>query len=174
MRSSRTLVLALGLLPLGLLACGGGGGGGGTPPVGTTAAVQLAPVTIGSGQTIVDLTVSLDQSTEPGPALLQGTLLLPPELTLPASERLAPAAPMVTLDGDFSSNNEFTVLCGDANNRDALPLADGPLFHIRIAPTTPRQPGTYTVSLQNVRAATSAGQDVPLAQSTLTATVTIQ
>lgn len=161
------------LLTFGLVACGGGGGGTTAPPVVITANVQLQPVTIGAGQTVVDLTVSLAQRTEPGPALLQATLVLPPELSLPATERLAPAAPMVTLDGDFTAN-EFTVLCGDASNQEAQPLPVGPLFQMRLMPTSPRQPGTYTVTLKNVRAATSSGDDVPLALTTLTATVTIQ
>lgn len=161
------------LLTFGLVACGGGGGGASVPPVATTANVELQPVTIGAGQTVVDLTVSLAQRSEPGPALLQATLVLPPELSLPATERLAPATPMVTLDGDFT-NNEFTVLCGDASNEEAQPLPVGPLFQMRLMPTSPRQPGTYIVTLKNVRAATSSGSDVPLALTTLTATVTIQ
>jgi hypothetical protein len=108
---------------------------------------------------------------------------LPPELSLPATERLAPATPVVTLDGDFTNseltnsgftNSEFTILCGDASNQDAQPLPVGPLFQIRLMPTSPRQPGTYIVTLKNVRAATSSGSDVPLALTTLTATVTIQ
>ncbi|MGK0520495.1 MAG: hypothetical protein ACJAUC_003201 [Planctomycetota bacterium] len=161
------------LLTFGLVACGGGGGGASVPPAATTANVELQPVIIGAGQTVVDLTVSLAQRSEPGPALLQATLVLPPELSLPATERLAPATPVVTLDGDFT-NSEFTILCGDASNQDAQPLPVGPLFQIRLMPTSPRQPGTYIVTLKNVRAATSSGSDVPLALTTLTATVTIQ
>ncbi|MFT4840805.1 MAG: hypothetical protein ACI8UD_003324 [Planctomycetota bacterium] len=166
------------LLTFGLVACGGGGGGASVPPAATTANVELQPVIIGAGQTVVDLTVSLAQRSEPGPALLQATLVLPPELSLPATERLAPATPVVTLDGDFTNseltNSEFTILCGDASNQDAQPLPVGPLFQIRLMPTSPRQPGTYIVTLKNVRAATSSGSDVPLALTTLTATVTIQ
>lgn len=164
------------LLTIGLVACGGGGGGGDVAPVATTANVQLTPVTIGPGQAIVDLTVSLVQRPEPGPALLQGTLILPPELRLPANERLAPATPVVTLDGDFTtlSTNAFTVLCGDATNKDAQPLPVGPLFHIRLMPSEPRQLGTYTVTLENIRASTSAGNSVQVALASLTAVVTIQ
>lgn len=161
------------LLTLSLVACGGGGGGATVPTVATAANVQLQPVTIGTGQSIVDLTVSLEQRPESGPALVQGTLLLPPELSLPTSDRLAPATPVVTLDGDFV-NNEFTVICGDATNPQAQDLPLGALFQVRLMPTAPRQPGTYTVTLKDVRAATSGGSNVPLALTTLTATVTIQ
>ncbi|MFT4513596.1 MAG: hypothetical protein ACI91B_002300, partial [Planctomycetota bacterium] len=52
------------VLTIGLVACGGGGGGATIPPAATAANVQLQPATIGPGQTIVDLTVSLDQSPE--------------------------------------------------------------------------------------------------------------
>jgi hypothetical protein len=163
------------LLTIGLVACGGGGGGGGgVAPIATTANVQLKPVTIGPGQAIVDLTVSLVDRPALGPALLQGTLILPPELSLPTNGRLAPAIPVVTLDGDFTTGNEFTVLCGDATNQDAQPLPVGPLFQIRLMPSEPRQLGTYTVTLDNVRASTSAGDSVQLALTTLTAIVTIE
>ena len=169
------------LLTLSLVACGGGGGGGGgvtPPPISTAANVQLQPVTIGAGQSIVDLTVSLATRTEPGPALLQGTLVLPPELRLPTSDRLAPATAMVTLDGDFTNasitNNEFKVICGDATNPQAQDLPLGALFHVRLMPMAPRQPGTYTVTFNDLRAASSDGSNVPLALTSLTATVTIQ
>tara|TARA_R110002072_G_scaffold100429_2_gene221106 strand:- start:38024 stop:38515 length:492 start_codon:yes stop_codon:yes gene_type:complete len=162
------------LVTIGLVACGGGGGGGATVPPGASAAnLQLQPVTILAGQTIADLTVSLERRSEPGPALLQGMLSLPPELSLPATERLAPATPMVTLDGNFVGS-EFAVLCGDASNQVAEPLPEGDLFRLRLMPTPPRRPGSYTVTFHDVRAATSAGGNVPLAVTTLTATVVIQ
>jgi len=162
------------LLSVGLVACGGGGGGGVAAPITTTANVQLQPVVIGPGQTIGDLLVTLSDSPDSGLALLQGTLKLPPEIRLPASDRLSPSIPVVTLDGDFTGGGDFTVICGDATNQEAQPLPAGPLFEIRLLPSEPRQPGSYTVTLMNVRASTSAGDSVQLAQTTLTALVTIE
>lgn len=162
------------LAALGLAACGGGGGGGDpVPPVAVNAIIQVAPLEIAAGSGAADLTVALTEGGSPAPALLEAHLELPPELRLPAQDRLLSASNTVMLDGNLV-DGRFVVLCGDNKNVDALPLASGPLFSVRLEPTPPRRPGTYTVTVRNLRAASSGGDNVPLAADTLTVAVTIQ
>ena len=166
------------LLTLSFVACGGGGGGGGggeppTPPATPTAVIAATAVVMAPSQTIADLTVSLLQSPTSAPVLLEAHVDLPPQLTLPIASRLAAAVPLANLDGDFVQDS-FVILCGDNANPNAQQLPVGPLFHLRISPSEPRLPGTYTVTLHSLLAATSEGEAVPLASESIAVTVSIQ
>ena len=157
-------------------ACGGGGGGGGgdpAPPATPTASILAAPIEIGPAMSAAEITLSLAKRPEPAPVLLEAHIELPPELSLPAQDRLSPAAPLVTLDGNFVEDL-FVVLCGDGTNQNAAPLPNGDLFRLRVTPTQPRTPGDYTITFRSMRAATSGGEAVPLESETLTVGVTVR
>lgn len=167
------------LVCLALVACGGGGGGDSpTSPVVANASLQVGPVELLAGEASKELIVSLSQAEGSAPALMQMDIELPPELTLPSSNRLTAATPLVTLEGNYANNNNnnntFAVLCGDASNRTAQALPNGALFRLRLVAASPRTKGSFVVTIKNVRAATSAGESVALASQTLTATVTIR
>jgi hypothetical protein len=150
------------LLPVA--ACGGGGGSAPASVPGATAArlaaaaVEIGPAANAHGE----LEVRLEAVPSDGPCLLELAVDLPPAVTVPATDRLAPAtpAPLPTLDGDFVGA-AFHVLCGDAANAAAAPLAVGPLFRLRLVAATPRQPGTHRVRLRPLRAATAPGAAAP-------------
>lgn len=142
------------------------------PPVASAASLLVAPIEIGAAVTVADITVVLAKRPEPAPALLEAHIELPPELSLPTQDRLAPATPLVTLDGNFV-DNLFVVMCGDATNQNAVILPNGELFRLRVTPTLPRQPGSYSITFRNLRAATSDGNNVPLESETVAVAVTI-
>jgi len=161
------------MLPLILAACGGGGGSAVPPATAPSARLEAQPIEIGTTMTVADVTVALAQRPEPAPALLQARVTLPPELTLPAQDRLAPATPLVTLEGNLVGG-DFLIVCGDASNQNAAPLPNGALFRLRVAPSVPRTPGTYTLTLRDLKAATIEGDDVPLVADAVTVAVTIR
>ncbi len=160
-------------LPCLVVACGGGGAAGTTPPTTLTARLAAAAVDLGPAVQSADIVVQLASSPAEGPSLLEVAIELPPALTLPASDRLQAATALATLDGDFVGNR-FVVLCGDAQNPAASTLAVGPLFRLRITPSLPRQVGTFTVRLHNLRAATRTGQPVPVETSPTVVDVTVR
>ena len=161
-------------LTVSLGACSGGGGGGSpSTPVATAASVLAEPIEIGPSVTVAAVTVSLTKRPEPAPVLLEAHIELPAALSLPTQDRLTPATPLITLDGDFVDNH-FVVLCGDASNPNATILPNGDLFRLNVIPTPPRTPGTYTITLRNLRAATSNGNSVPLESETVSVAVTIR
>lgn len=150
------------LSTLALAACGGGGGGGvSPPPVSTASRLTAAPVQFAAGATSAELSVGMVAATTDAPALLQVEVELPAALTLPATDRLHAVATMPNLDGDWKQGR-FVVLCGDASNQDAAPLASGTLFRLRLEPTLPRQVGTHVVRLRELRAATAGGHSSPV------------
>ncbi|MEO6595678.1 MAG: hypothetical protein ABIP94_13070 [Planctomycetota bacterium] len=144
------------LLAFLLVSACGGGGGGPTPPIAAPARLAATDLDLGPATTSAELLVSLATTTVPAPVLLEVAVELPPALTMTANERLLAVAPVATLDGDFVSGR-FVVICGDAQNPVAQPLQPGPLFRLRLATAVPRQPGTYTILLRNLRAAASDG-----------------
>ncbi|MCU0866489.1 MAG: hypothetical protein MUC36_22115 [Planctomycetes bacterium] len=154
-------------------ACGGGGGGGAVLP---SAPTRLLATDLELGPTVNqgDVVVRLSSVPDPAPVLLQVAIEIPPQLSLPAGgERLLAAAPLVDLDGDFV-DGRFVVMCGDARNANAVPLAVGDLFRLRLQPSLPRQPGTYTVRLRQVLAASRDGAAVAAETETISATVTVR
>jgi hypothetical protein len=158
---------------LSLAACGGGGGGGGqVVPVAPTR-LLASDLDLGPSVAQGDLVVRLTAAPDPAPVLLQVAIELPPQLTLPANDRLVAVAPLSDLDGDFTGGR-FVVLCGDAKNQNAPPLAVGDLFRLRLQPSLPRQPGTYTVRLRQVRAASRAGEELATETEPVTATVIVR
>jgi len=140
-----------------LCACGGGGGGGGPGvalPVRLAAAdLDFAP-SVSSGELLVQL-AELPTSV---PVLLQVAIELPPTLALAPGDPLLPAQTLVTLRGEMHGGR-YVVVCGDDQNRQALPLRTGPLFSLRLVTSTPRQLGTHTITLRDLRAARSDGSD---------------
>lgn len=159
---------------MALTACGGGAGGGSVSPP-TTAPTSLASSAIEIGPTAAsaELAVQLVASPAPGTALLQVAVELPPQLTLPVDDRLIAARPLTTLDGDFV-DGRFVVLCGDAETPGAAPLTPGPLFRLLLQPSQPRQPGTYTVTLRALRAASAAGDALAAATEPVAVRVTVR
>lgn len=147
-------------------ACGGGGGGA-VVPVTNNARLSAADLDVPSGASVVDLVVSLAAVPSPAPALLQVGITLPSALQVAPSNRLTQAQTMSDLDGDFVGE-QFVVVCGDAHAAAAAPLQQGPLFHLRLTTTSPRQPGTYAIELRSLRAATAAGDQVTADSSAVT------
>ena len=166
-------MLRAALFPALLLfsACGGGGGGGPT----VTAAVRLAAVDIdlAASTTSAELAVSLVHQSTTAPAMLQVAIELPPALTVALGDPLSAAQPLITLKGELR-NGRYLVVLGDDRNRDALPLANGPLFRLRLATTTPRQVGTFQITLRDLLAAQSGGAPADFDVNPATATVTIR
>ncbi|HEX5051440.1 MAG TPA: hypothetical protein VFZ65_06680 [Planctomycetota bacterium] len=146
------VLLALLLVP----ACGGSSGGGATPPAAAPARLTAADLDLGPATTSADLVVGLATTTEPAPVLLQFAVELPSALSVAPTDRLQAAVPLATLDGDFK-DGRFVVLCGDGQNANASALQVGPLLRLRLVTATPRQPGTYTILLRDLRAATNDG-----------------
>lgn len=150
------------ILLLAVAAACGGGGATTTSVVATTASLGADDVEIGTAAASADLLVRLVSVPAEAPCLLEVGVELPAALALPATGRLQAATALPNLDGDFVGDR-FVVMCGDAQNAAAGPLAVGPLFRLRLLPSTPRQAGTYTVRLHNLRAATRHGDAVPVA-----------
>lgn len=168
LRSSSLLLLSV------VAACGGGGGGGTTtPPATGPVRVGAAAIEVPANANTADVLVDVTVDSTPAPVLLELAVEVPNGLSLPATQRLAAVAPLVTLDGDFV-NQRFVVLCGDAQNVSAAPLASGPLFRLRIAPSTPRVPGTYTLKLLPRRAASQDGQAVAFDTTPTTVDVVVR
>ncbi|MBL8754182.1 MAG: hypothetical protein JNK15_12850, partial [Planctomycetes bacterium] len=149
--------------------------GGAAPPapVGTETRLQAAPQTIGPAVTTVELVVDLASVPAAEPTLLQVAVELPPQLTFAASNRLLPARTLATLDGDFV-DARFVVMCGDAQNVPAAALGLGPLFKLRLQPTSPRVPGTWQVRLHHLRASTRDGQPVAVDPNPAVVDVVVQ
>jgi len=172
------------VLALLLAGCGGGGGGGGgtpppPPPVGTSVRLVVADVEIPTSATSGEVVFELAEQPEQPTALLQLGVQLPPELTVaPVGGRLRNAGSVVTLDGDFVTDDggvqRFVVLCGDADNLNVQPLQNGALFGLTLQPTTPRQPGTYTVTIDGIRASAADGGRVDVDANPVTLQVTIR
>jgi len=161
-----------GLASLLLAACGGGGAAVVVPGQ-TPARLTAAGAEIGPFADSVEVLVQLAAVPADPVGLLQVAIELPPGLTLPATARLRPARDLVTLDGDMVGDR-FVVTCGDARNVQAAPLTAGPLFWLRLQPTSPRQPGTWTVRLSGLRAAASAGAAVPAETNPATVAVVVR
>ncbi|MGC3970440.1 MAG: hypothetical protein QM775_24825 [Pirellulales bacterium] len=164
-------------LPCPLLvfaACGGGGGAVAPLPVSTAARLAAENVEIAPAATSADVVVRLAAVPAEAPRLLQVAVELPPGLVLPPSDRLQAIAAVSQLDGDFVGER-FVIVCGDAQNPAAAPLAAGPLFRLRVAPTTPRAPGSYQLRFTDLRAASRDGQvPVPVAASPTEITVVVR
>jgi hypothetical protein len=160
---------AAGLL-LAFAACGGGGGGK-TPNLSGPTRLTASPVEIPAAASSVDVLVELAQASSPPPTLLQVAVEVPSGLALATVDRLQAATQLATLDGDFV-DDRFVVVCGDAQNAEGSPLPVGPLFRLRIAPASPRVPGTYTLQLKELLAASRDGQ-TPIAVETTPASVDV-
>ncbi len=162
------------LVPLLLLvpACGGSGGGTVTQ-VSVPVSLQADALDLGPATSEAELVVRLAGDVAETPVLLQVEVELPPALLLAATNRLLPAASLVTLDGEVHEGR-LRVICGDAQNPTAAPLAKGPLFRVRLVAATPRQPGTYAVRLSGLLAATAAGTRVAVATEATVVTVTLR
>lgn len=145
-----------------LAACGGGGGGGVVTPVTAPLALTAAPLDLGPATSEVELVVQLATDGGQAPVLLQVAIELPPALTLASGTRLLPARNLPTLDRELTSN-QLLVVCGDAQNADAGPLAEGPLFRVRLVAATPRQVGTHAVRLTGLLASAADGSRLTVA-----------
>ncbi len=162
------------LLPVLLLcaACGGGGGSSEVTPSTAPARLAADDLDLGPATTTAELVVRLaDAPTLP--ALLEVAIELPNALTLPADHRLLPAVAVPTLDGDFK-DGRFVVVCGDAENPVANLLQRGPLFRLQLVTSTPRQPGTYTIRLHDLRAVASDGKDIEVEGNPTSVNVTVR
>ncbi len=155
-----------------LLAACGGGGGGPIAPVGAPARLSAADLDLPAGTSTVDLTVALAEVPQPAPGLLQVAIGLPAALAVATNDRLFQVQPVAYLDGD-TVKDAFVVVCGDAHNTTAAPLQAGPLFRLRLVTTTPRQPGSYTITLRDLRAASSAGDELAVDGAVTNVSVTV-
>ncbi|MBX3464077.1 MAG: hypothetical protein KF830_12965 [Planctomycetes bacterium] len=154
-------------------ACGGGGGGGSTPPAALPVRLAAAPLDVGPATTAVDLVVELADATSIAPVLLQVAIELPPALALAPADRLQAIAGVPDLDGE-TKDGRFVVLCGDARNPAAAPLAKGPLFRLRLVTSTPRQLGVHQIRLRDLRAADSAGTNLAVDPAPALVAVTVR
>lgn len=154
-----------------LTACGGGGGGGGGPPASLPVRLTAAPLTLASGASAGQLELALASTTDT-PVLVQFALVLPSALAVAATDALAPAQPLPTLDGE-RKDDRYVVVCGDARNRSAEPLRSGPLCTVQLQATSPRRPGTYTVLVRDLLAARSDGSAAPVETAPLAVRVAI-
>lgn len=162
--------VALGVLVLAG-ACGGGGGGG-SPPLSTAVRLTAAPLALGTGTSTAQLDLALANSND-APVLVQFALVLPTALAVAPTDALVPGQVLPTLDG-AQKGGRYLVVCGDAQNRTATPLRSGPLLGVRLVATSPRQPGTYTVLVQDLLAARSDGSAAAAATEPLAVRVTVE
>jgi hypothetical protein len=135
-------------------ACGSGRS---DAPAASVDTVQLEAdaARIGGAQYDVELGVRLRVPAGAKPALAAATIDLPPQLTA-LEPGLRAATALVDLQRG-GTDRALRVLAGDARNVAAAPLRDGPLFWLRLAPTLPRTPGTYRVTLRDLQASTADG-----------------
>lgn len=163
---------AVALLP----ACGGGSGAV-VAPVAAEVVLHAADVEMPPAADEANVVVELGgAAVTPAPTLLELAVELPPALRLAggaAAGALARLQAQPTLEGELA-DGRLRVVCGDAQNRIAAPLAKGPLFAVRIAATAPRAVGTHSIVVRDVRAAASDGAGVPCAATPLTVRVTIR
>jgi len=153
-----------------LSACGGGGGSPSavsTPIRLSAAALEVAPTA-----TSAELVVQLSEAPAPAPVLIEVAIELPPGLVL-TEDPLQAAQPAPTLDGGLV-DGRYRVVCGDARNKSALPLQVGPLFRMRVTTAVPRQVGTYSITLRNLRAAQSNGEAVAVDPNPTVVSVTVR
>jgi hypothetical protein len=162
--------------PLALLlltACGGGGGSGPVAPLNTPLRLEADALDFAPAATTADLTVRLAGEPAQAPVVLQVAVELPPAMTLASGAKLTPARQLATLDGDIV-DGRFLIVCGDAENVVAAPLGKGPLFRLRLATSTPRQPGTFAIRLVGLRASAAGGDVVTSETQPLSIPVTIR
>lgn len=148
---------------LGLLLAACGGGNGDRAPAAGIDEVRLvgAPTTIAAAEYDREVAVSLQLPAAAMPVLLAATLDVPAALTVLApGVRPASALADLELTGDLPT---MRVLAGDASNAQAAPLAAGPLFWLRVAPSLPRTPGTHRIAIRGLEAATRNGSLLPVA-----------
>ncbi|MBM4063004.1 MAG: hypothetical protein FJ265_18200 [Planctomycetes bacterium] len=141
-----------------LAACGGGGGGGSA--VAVPMRLAASPLDLGPATTAADLEVALADRGSAAPVLLEVAVELPAALAF-ATEPLVALQPAPTLDGGTVAGR-YVVVCGDARNKAAQPLQQGPLFRLRLVTASPRQPGTHRITLRNLRAAQQDGSPAPV------------
>jgi hypothetical protein len=155
MPNPRNLLWLFACLP----ACGGGGSEATVTP-----ALQLSLAGLTLPPAAAQGTVLVQVAIPPGsqPTLLECDVVVAPPLVraLPAGA-LQAAQPLPTLDGQETQAG-FHVLCGDAQNPDARPLAGGALFRLVVEAASPRTPGEALVSLRNLRVVDAAGNAVPV------------
>lgn len=148
---------------LGLLLAACGGGSGDRAPAAGVDEVRLAgaPTTIAAAEYDREVAVSLQLPADVRPVVVAATLDVPSALTVLAPG-VRPAAALADLElaGDLPT---VRVLAGDASNAQATPLAAGPLFWLRIAPSLPRTPGTHRIAIRGLEAATRDGALLPVA-----------
>lgn len=148
---------------LGLLLAACGGGNGDRAPAAGVDEVRLAgaPTTIAAAEYDREVAVSLQLPADVRPIVVAATLDVPSALTVLAPG-VRPAAALADLElaGDLPT---VRVLAGDASNAQATPLAAGPLFWLRIAPSLPRTPGTHRIAIRGLEAATRDGALLPVA-----------
>jgi len=161
------------LLPAVLLfsACGGGGGGG--TSVAAPVRLSVPDLDLGPATTSAELLVQFAQPPATGTALLQVAIELPPALTIAPGAPLQPGQPLATLKGEMVSGR-YLVVCGDDRNREALPLRTGLLFSLRLATTTPRQVGTFQITLRDLLAARSDSSNADGDVNPVVATVIVR
>jgi hypothetical protein len=117
--------------------------------------------------------VHFAQPPATAPALLQVAIELPPALTIAPGASLQPGQPLATLRGE-TVNGRYLVVCGDDRNREALPLQNGLLFSLRLATATPRQLGTFAITLRDLLAAKSDSSNADGDVNPVIATVTVR
>lgn len=164
--------LALALACVAFAACGSGGGD--PAPAATVDAVRLdaAGATIGSAAYDIEIAVRLALPRDAQPVALAATIELPPELTALAPE-LRPAGALVELERGGSLRT-LRVLAGDTQNVDAAPLAAGPLFWLRVAPSLPRTRGRHRLAIRDVDASTRTGERLPTASAPVYVDVVVE
>lgn len=155
-----------------LAACGGGGGGGGAPAT-TPTRLSAAALDLGPATTEAELAVQLAATPAQPPVLLEVAVELPAGLTLASGNPLVATQSTPTLDGG-TVGGRYVVVCGDAKNKAATPLQPGPLFRVRVQTTTPRQTGTYSITLRNLRASNSDGSAAAVDPNPTIVSVTVR
>ncbi|HEB53855.1 MAG TPA: hypothetical protein ENI87_11435 [bacterium] len=156
-----------------LAACGGGGGGNSAPSAGSSPSFEVAPATIAAGSDETELAFAVGSGFAATPVLLEAHFHLPPQLRVPVQDPLVASSSLVTLDGEARADG-FLVVCGDAVNPEPSPLPIGELFRLRVQAGQPRQPGTYAITVDGLRASTANGDPVPLGSDSFTVNVTVE
>ncbi len=165
----RRHILVWGATALLWSSCGGKGGG--SAPAVTAPRLLLSSVTVAA--TSSDFSVELSLAGATTATLLQCDLLVDPGVVV-LTERVEELAAMPTVRVARVDEHSLRLVFGDATNRDAAALGEGPLLRIHCRVSGPRATGNTELQIQQVIASTQDGGTADFDSTGATATVVIE
>lgn len=138
---------------------------------GTTVRLSAAPLQVAPGLYVTELAIDLSGPVENGPVQAEFTVRLPAALVVAPEPALRLTQLNVGIKGQ-ASDDGYRIVVGNTVNGTLLPR--GSFCALRLATTTPRQVGTHTVQLVDVKLTRADGSTFPESDAPLAVSVTIR